>query len=224
MKKVYLLLVLLIAGMGVMRFVPGLFSQQEKKVELSGNGFKDGDLIFQSSVSAQSMSIQLATHSSYSHCGILFQEEGEWWVFEAVQPVGRCPLKDWVRRGKESVFVVKRLKQDAVLTKQVLDSMRAIAGTWFHRDYDPFFEWSDDRLYCSELIWKLYERTTGLQIGELQQLQDLDLSAPQVQEIMYARYKNNPPLTEKLITPVSVFRSPLLRTVFARGEWISASK
>jgi hypothetical protein len=74
------------------------------------------------------------------------------------------------------------------------------------------------------LIWKLYERTTGLQIGELQQLQDLDLSAPQVQEIMYARYKNNPPLTEKLITPVSVFRSPLLRTVFARGEWISASE
>lgn len=84
--------------------------------------------------------------------------------FEAVQPVGRCRLKDWARRGKENVFVVKRLKQDAVLTKHVLDSMRSIAGTWFRRDYDPFFEWSDDRLYCSELIWKLYERTTGLQL------------------------------------------------------------
>ena len=223
MKKVYLLLVLLVAGMGVMRFLPGLFSPSEKNAEVVGDGFKDGDLIFQTSLSAQSMAIQLATHSSYSHCGILFKEDGDWWVFEAVQPVGRCRLKDWARRGKENVFVVKRLKQDAMLTKQVLDSMRSIAGTWFRRDYDPFFEWSDDRLYCSELIWKLYERTTGLQIGELQQLQDLDLSAPQVQEIMYARYKNNPPLTEKLITPVAMFRSPLLQTVFARGEWITSS-
>ena len=218
MKKVYLLLVVLVAGMGVMRFLPGFFSESEQKVDMTGKGFKDGDLIFQTSVSAQSMAIQLATHSSYSHCGILFKEDGEWWVFEAVQPVGRCRLKDWTRRGKENVFVVKRLKQDEVLTKQVLDSMRSIAVTWFRRDYDPFFEWSDDRLYCSELIWKLYERTTGLQIGELQQLQDLDLSAPQVQEIMYARYKNNPPMSEKLITPVAMFRSPLLETVSVNGK------
>jgi len=218
MKKVYLLLVVLVAGMGVMRFLPGFFSESEQKVDMTGKGFKDGDLIFQTSVSAQSMAIQLATHSSYSHCGILFKEDGEWWVFEAVQPVGRCRLKDWTRRGKENVFVVKRLKQDEVLTKQVLDSMRSIAGTWFRRDFDPFFEWSDARLYCSELIWKLYERTTGLQIGELQQLQDLDLSAPQVQEIMYARYKNNPPMSEKLITPVAMFRSPLLETVSVNGK------
>ena len=35
---------------------------------------RNGDLIFQTSQSAQSRAIQLATHSAYSHCGILFQK------------------------------------------------------------------------------------------------------------------------------------------------------
>ena len=51
MKKVYLLLVLLVAGMGVMRFLPGLFSPSVKNAEVVGDGFKDGDLIFQTSLS-----------------------------------------------------------------------------------------------------------------------------------------------------------------------------
>jgi hypothetical protein len=41
--------------------------------------FKNGDLIFQISTSGQSKAIQLATHSKYSHCGILYQNSaGKW--------------------------------------------------------------------------------------------------------------------------------------------------
>ncbi|MEJ7666762.1 MAG: hypothetical protein WKG07_48260 [Hymenobacter sp.] len=47
----------------------------------------EGDLIFHTSQSAQSRAIQLATHSPYSHCGLLYKTNGEWQVFEAVQPV-----------------------------------------------------------------------------------------------------------------------------------------
>jgi hypothetical protein len=35
---------------------------------------------------------------------------------------------------------------------------------------------------------------------------------------MYARYKNNPPMSEKLITPVAMFRSPMLETVSVNGK------
>ena len=34
---------------------------------------KDGDLIFQTSLSQQSKAIQLATKSKYSHCGIIYK-------------------------------------------------------------------------------------------------------------------------------------------------------
>ena len=43
---------------------------------------RDGDLIFHTSQSAQSRAIQLATHSSYSHCGIVYKEAGNWQVLD----------------------------------------------------------------------------------------------------------------------------------------------
>lgn len=36
------------------------------------DSLRNGDLIFQTSKSAQSQAIQAATHSPYSHCGIVF--------------------------------------------------------------------------------------------------------------------------------------------------------
>lgn len=42
---------------------------------------REGDLIFHTSLSAQSQAIQLATHSPYSHCGLLYKAHGEWQVF-----------------------------------------------------------------------------------------------------------------------------------------------
>ena len=71
---------------------------------------KDGDLIFQTSRSSQSKAIQLATNSKYSHCGIVFKEGDSFYVFEAVQPVKRTPLAEWIARGEKGEFVVKRLK------------------------------------------------------------------------------------------------------------------
>lgn len=46
--------------------------------------YQDGDLIFQESGSAQSMAIQEATASRWSHVGILFHEKGQWIIAEAL--------------------------------------------------------------------------------------------------------------------------------------------
>ena len=54
---------------------------------------KVGDIIFQSSNSGQSRAIQLATHSKYSHVGLIFNENDQWMVYEAVQPVCVTPLE-----------------------------------------------------------------------------------------------------------------------------------
>ncbi|MES2934380.1 MAG: hypothetical protein V4805_12935, partial [Pseudomonadota bacterium] len=44
---------------------------------------KDGDLIFQKSRSSQSLAVQRATGSPYSHMGIVFMRAGKPMVFEA---------------------------------------------------------------------------------------------------------------------------------------------
>jgi len=177
----------------------------------------EGDLIFHTSQSAQSRAIQLATHSPYSHCGLLYKRGGEWQVFEAVQPVQLTPLSSWVARGQGGHFVVKRLRDAAtVLTPAALARLRAAGQPMLGRDYDLAFNWSDKQIYCSELIWKVYDRGLHRQLGRLQQLCDFDLTNPAVQAKLRERYGNKLPLNEPVISPASVFNSAELVTVISR--------
>lgn len=178
------------------------------------NKLKDGDLIFQTSQSAQSQAIQVATKSKYSHCGIIYKKGDEYFVFEAIQPVQTTPLDKWIARGKDSHYVVKRLKDaDKILTPSNLKKMKSAGKKMEGKNYDLYFEWSNDRIYCSELIWKIYKEGTGIEIGNLEQLKDFDLSHPNVKAKLKERYGNNIPKNEKVISPSAMFNSELLYTV-----------
>jgi uncharacterized protein YycO len=177
---------------------------------------KNGDIIFQTSLSSQSKAIQLATKSKYSHCGIIYKEGKDFFVFEAVQPVQLTPLAKWIARGQNGKYVVKRLKNaDNVLTPAVLAKMKDIAQQFKGKNYDITFEWSDDKIYCSELIWKVYQRAAGIKIGALQKLGDFDLSHDLVKQKMKERYGNNIPTAETVVSPAAIYDSPLLTTVKA---------
>ena len=183
-------------------------------IQSNYNNFKNGDIIFQTSLSSQSKAIQLATKSKYSHCGIIFKENNQYYVFEAIQPVTKTLLKKWIARGKNEKFVVKRLKNaDKILTAKTLSKMREIGQQFVGKNYDLTFEWSDDKIYCSELIWKVYKRSTGIEVGKLEKLKDFDLSNPIVEMKMKERYGNKIPKNELVISPVSIFNSNLLKTV-----------
>ena len=62
-----------------------------------------------------------------------------------------------------------------------------LAARFQGKPYDLSFEWSDDRIYCSELAWKIYDRGLGLRVGRLQKLRDFDLSDPAVRQKMKER-------------------------------------
>jgi uncharacterized protein YycO len=145
----------------------------EVKKNADKNEIKNGDLIFQTSLSEQSKAIQFATNSKYSHCGIIYSDNGQFYVFEAVQPVKTTPLDQWIARGKDGHYVIKRLKNaDKILTVEILQKMKQEGEKFKGKNYDLTFEWSDDKIYCSELIWKIYKRATGLEVGKLQKLSD----------------------------------------------------
>ena len=184
-----------------------------QKDPVNTKSLQNGDLIFQTSQSAQSQAIQLATKSKYSHCGLIFLDDGKYYVFEAIQPVQKTPLADWIARGKDSHYVVKRLKNDKVLTADNLKKMQAAGKRMAGKNYDLYFEWSDDRIYCSELIWKIYKEGTGLEIGKLEELADFDLSNPAVKAKLKERYGNTIPKHEKVISPAAMFDSELLQTI-----------
>jgi hypothetical protein len=178
------------------------------------NKLKEGDIIFQTSLSRQSKAIQLATDSKYSHCGIIFKNKGKYYVYEAIQPVKQTPLDKWILRGKDGKFVIKRLVNgDRILTSDIIKKMKDIGQEFKGKNYDSTFEWSDENIYCSELVWKIYKRSTGLEIGELQKLREFDLTDSDVKKMMKKRYGDIIPLDETVISPASIFKSELLETV-----------
>lgn len=172
---------------------------------------QDGDIIFQSTHSRQCEAVKLATHSEYSHVGIIFKDKQEWMVYEAVQPVKKTPLREWIAHGENNHYVVKRLKNaEQVLTSSILDEMQEIGEENLGKDYDIYFNWSDDEIYCSELVWKMYDDAAGIHIGELRQLRDFDLMSESVQTIMAERYGRNIPFDEEVIAPSDLFESDKL--------------
>ena len=189
-------------------------TKTEVKKLVDNNEIKSGDLIFQTSLSGQSKAIQLATNSKYSHCGIIYKENGKFYVFEAIQPVKTTPLDKWISRGKDSHYVIKRLKNaDEILTKETLQKMKNEGEKFKGKNYDLTFEWSDDKIYCSELIWKIYKRPTGIEIGKLEKLSDFDLTNEAVKKKMKERYGDKIPMEEVVISPKAIFESKLLITI-----------
>ena len=174
----------------------------------------DGDLIFQTSRSSQSLAIQRATGSPYSHMGLILYRDGKPYVFEAIATVRFTPLDQWIARGTGKHFVVKRLRDASkTLTPRAVEKLRVAARRFEGRSYDLAFDWSDTRIYCSELVWKAYDRALAIQIGSLQKIRDFNLSDPVVRAKMRERYGSKIPLNAPVISPEAMFRSDLLVTV-----------
>jgi Permuted papain-like amidase enzyme, YaeF/YiiX, C92 family len=180
----------------------------------SSGQLQNGDIIFQTSRSSQSAAIQIATHSKYSHMGIIFIREEKPYVYEAARTVQFTPLQQWIDRGIRKQYVIKRLRNsDKVMTAQAIEKLIAVAEKLRGKPYDLTFEWSDDRIYCSELVWKIYDRGIGIQVGKIKKLRDFDLSKDVVKNKMKERYGDQIPLDETVISPGDMFSSKLLKTV-----------
>jgi hypothetical protein len=140
--------------------------------------------------------------------------EGKPFVFEAVATVRYTPLDVWIRRGEHGRYVVKRLKKG--MTSQQVAKLRASAAPYQGKTYDLYFEWSDQRIYCSELVWKMFDAALGVQLGDLQELREFDLRDAAVRAKVRERYGEEVPLDEPVISPARLFDSPLLTEVSIR--------
>jgi hypothetical protein len=173
---------------------------------------QEGDIVFQQSVSPQCAAIRAATGSVWTHVGIVIRDQGQWAVLEAVEPVRITPIADWMARS--SVNEVRRLgAETAVWDAEALTALHDMAAKWLNRHYDMGFAWSDDELYCSELVYKIYDRILHVQVGTLKPLKEYDLSSPVVQRILRERYGDEIPYEEWMIAPGAMYDSPLLEKV-----------
>ena len=176
---------------------------------------QNGDIVFHESSSRQSPIIKLAQSSRWTHCGIVFFIGDKAYVYEAVEPVKYTPLKDWIARGKDGVYRVKRLKSP--LSASTVENMKTVGAKYKGKHYDTLFQWSDNRMYCSELIWKIYSQGADIELCTPEQFSDFPISLPAVKKLIKERYgdKFNP--SEQIVSPHALYKSRLLKEVRYSG-------
>ena len=96
---------------------------------------QNGDIIFQSSESGQSKAVSIATHSKYTHCGIVFVDKNKIVIYEAVQPVKVTVMDEWIKHGTGNKYIVKRLKNaSTVLNATTISKMKSCAEKYKDKD------------------------------------------------------------------------------------------
>lgn len=183
------------------------------------DSLRSGDVVFQSSYGQQGIAIQLATHSVFNHCGMVYKEGNQWYVYEAVQPVRKVLLKNWVEQGEGNRVVVSRyLHADSSFFKDSLYKAGRQMSKYLGRNYDLLFKWDDKQLYCSELVWKLYKNALGIELCALRKFGDYDLSNPLVKRIIKERFGKENPKEQLVVAPEDLYQSDLLKVVFTNFE------
>jgi len=173
---------------------------------------QEGDIVFSSSSQGQGKAIMDATGSPYTHCGIVQIKGDQFLVLEAVQPVSVTPLATFISHSDPGTFTAKRLKN--AITPAAYQQAQTWALTQLGKSYDDQFRWDDQRMYCSELVWKIYQKA-GVSLCEPRKFRDYRLDQPEVLKVIEQRYGSleNVPKDENVVAPGDLAISPLLMDV-----------
>lgn len=170
-----------------------------------------GDFLFQSLPESDlALAIEGATHSSYSHVGVVIKNnQGQWHVREAIGPVKDTPLIDFITRGRGQVFDVYRLKK---AHKVNISKMIHASEKYMGRPYDMQYAMDDDKIYCSELWYKSMQQATGMKLGKTILLGNLNW---QPYRATIEKYNQGPvPLQREMITPKDLAEASQLELVY----------
>jgi hypothetical protein len=171
---------------------------------------KEGDLYFQSLPrNAVIDAIEGASESPYSHCGILVRKGGKWFVLEAIGPVRETPLVKWIKQARDRHYDVFRLgEKHAGNIPEFIKAARKYLG----RPYDIRYRMDDEKIYCSELIFKGYRDATGEQLGKLVKFGDLKWGrhVPIIIEI-----EGSIPVNRIMITPRHLSEAKQLEFIYS---------
>lgn len=175
---------------------------------------QEGDVVFQSLPHGPIVwAIEGVTRSPYSHCGIVAKKDNQWIVFEAYRGVSATPLKTFLCRGRDGGFAVYRLRDDH---RQNIPQTLACCENYLGRPYDIRYRLDDEKIYCSELIYKAYrDATNGQQLGELRRFGDMNWRP--YKTLIEQVEGGDVPVDREMITPVELAKARQLEPAFSHN-------
>ena len=166
---------------------------------------REGDVIFQTSLSQQSPLIKMGTRSTITHCGVVVMKDGKPYVLETQKTLVLTPLKKFIARGKDGKYWHKRPK---------LDNIKIKYSGYLGKPYDLAFKFDNGKFYCSELIYDVYLNQLGVELCKPKTIDDyLILGTHRIPKIKRVMKKRGISLEQYAVAPVDVFNSKELKFV-----------
>ena len=172
-----------------------LIAANYKKDKADFYQLKTGDLLFQTINNDPIPTDSQNSNTIYNNIGIAFIDGQNYVLLATTYQVQYVSLRQWVKNGIDEKYVVKRLRNaDSLFTNVENQKLELEVRNNIMKKYDTNFDWSDEKIYNAELIWKIYKRSLNIELGKLDTIR--------VDSIM--KYE---------ITPKTIFDSKNLITV-----------
>lgn len=135
------------------------------RARINTEGLRSGDIIFRRGPSFESQAVMtMDGGSTFSHVGIVSKENGETLIVHVVSGEGAPdvtriePIEDYLRSDRAlaaSGFRVVTDRPSQIETAVQFSKEYAKRRVPFDNNFDLT---SDDALYCTELVWRAYEK------------------------------------------------------------------
>jgi hypothetical protein len=179
----------------------------------------EGDILLQIDTSEQCMAFGKATKSKYNNMAMIFirPHDKMYMVLEAKDSVHVMPLTEWVNSGQGQHVVLMRLKNSNMfLTDKKTDVLKKGMKMLKGKPNDHYFSWSDDEIYCSEMVWKIYHYALKIDLTTPRKLTDFDLSGNLIKQQMKNKYGAAIPKNEQVVSPDDLLHSEKLEIIYQK--------
>ena len=215
MKNITLLILLLLCSACATVDARTITKNKISKIE---QNLQTGDLVFQYTNTRIAKITESVTGSPVTHVGIVIKRRGRLMILEASKRVKFTPVGQFLKKSKNGWYGIWRRrvplsdKQKKLLVKNSRD--------WLGKPYDSKFSWSSKEIYCTELVYKMYEQI-GIKISDLETIGKVidhahgNLLDKYIEKV-YGNYsKVN--RKEHILTPIKLLHSSKLTPVEGKG-------
>ena len=205
MKNITLLLLLLLSATNTTVNAKTITKSKIRKIE---QNLQTGDLVFQYTNTRIAKITESVTESPVTHVGIVIRTKKGLRIFEASSKVKFTSVAKFLRKSKNGWYTIWR-RRDTLTDKQK-ELLVKNSNQWVGKPYDSKFSWSSEEIYCTELVYKMYDQI-GIKISELETIGDvLDrTSSPLLPKYIKKVYGSKSKINKKenILTPVKLLFS-----------------